>query len=114
MPRRPSPDELRRRLLAAARQLLDADDVTLVLVAGPVEVVSALPPPPTPSAPPLPARLPPVGVAILGALGDRPASAKALARRSGRRLNTYFYEALRSLVDSGHVRRTSAGYSRPG
>jgi hypothetical protein len=36
-----------------------------------------------------------------------------LARRAGRRFNSYFREALRRLVEAGRVRRSSRVYSLP-
>ncbi len=51
--------------------------------------------------------------AILAALTDIPVSARRLARAAGRTYNSYFRERLSAIVESGIVRRTRRGYSRP-
>ena len=112
-----SADQLRKRLLRDGRRLLaargkDPGAVTVIVAAGPVEVVTAGAPAAAPaSAPTPPADLPPVEAAILGVLSARPISSRAAARLAGRRFNTYFREALRSLVDAGLARRMSRGYT---
>jgi hypothetical protein len=108
---RPQHDsDLRARLLALARELIgDEGDqpLTILIITGKVVAVQ---PGPQPEPPP---GLRAYDRAILGALATRPLSAPQLARRSGRRFNSYFRQHLANLVEAGYVHRTHRGYARP-
>lgn len=103
----PSTEEV---LIEAAAQLTDAaaGELVVIVVRGSVEIVR-------PEALPI---QPAVGLsaydaAIVEAAGDRPMSAKRLAHAAGHRHNSYFRKRLARLVESGLLRATRRGYSRP-
>lgn len=57
-------------------------------------------------------QMPPLALDILAAADSVPRTAKQLAARCRRPLNTYFRSVLRSLWDSGQIAKTSKGYRR--
>lgn len=57
-------------------------------------------------------QLPPLALDILAAADSAPRTAKQLAARCRRPLNTYFRSVLRMLWDSGRITKTSRGYTR--
>ena len=103
----PSAEE---QLLAAAALLSDAADGELVvlIVRGSVEIVRHDMPPTQPAV-----GLSSYDAVIVEAAGARPMSAKRLAHAAGHRHNSYFRNRLARPVESGHLRATRRGYSRP-
>ena len=107
-------NRIQRRLVAAAAQLLDAaaEEITVIVARGVVEVLHPEPPPSPPAQ--LPDGISQYDTAIIRAITDRPMSSARIARRSGHLLNSYFRERLAALVEAGLIRRTRRGYQIPG
>jgi hypothetical protein len=102
-----------RRLLDAAARLLDApaEELTIIVARGQVEIVYPEPAPLPPGQ--LPEGLGAYDAAIIGALTSNPVTATKLARLSGHRPNSYYRERLAALVERGFIRRVRRGYCRP-
>ncbi len=98
----------REAVVAAAEALVAVRrDAVVIVAAGPMDVICA-----SPSAAPA-EEADGYAASILSALTDTPMSARRLARAAGRTYNSYFRERLAELVETGRVRRTRRGYSRP-
>jgi hypothetical protein len=102
--------QLRRALLAEARELLGPGAGPLVVIVARGEVVTVR----AGDGPgPVPEGTGRYDASLLRALTTRPQTSARLARLSGHPNNSHFRAHLAALVESGLVRHTRRGYSRP-